>query len=262
VRILRPGLNLDHFFARLARAERRVLMLDYDGTLAPFRVDRARAIPYPGVREAVAAILASERAHLVVVSGRAIDDLLPLLRLERLPEVWGAHGWERLTAAGRYSIGAFDSRGAQGRAEAREWIAQQGFTQYAEEKPASIALHWRGLAPGRAESLRAAVLGHWGARAPVVGLELHLFDGGAELRIPGRDKGFAVRTVLAEAGAGAVAAYVGDDLTDEDAFGALSGQGLGVLVRAELRPTAADIWLQPPHELLAFLARWLEACKG
>jgi len=259
VQILRPGLDLDGFFARQASAERRVLMLDYDGTLAPFRVDRARAIPYPGVREAIDAILASERTDLIVISGRAIDDLLPLLGLERQPEVWGGHGWERLTAAGQYSIGKLDSRSAQARAEAHEWIEQRRFAQYSEEKPASIALHWRGMAPGRAEALRAAVIEHWGTRAPEIGLELQLFDGGAELRIPGRDKGFAVRAVLAEAGAGAIAAYLGDDLTDEDAFAALSGQGLGVLVRAELRPTLADVWLQPPHELLAFLARWLQA---
>jgi trehalose-6-phosphatase len=69
-----------------------------------------------------------------------------------------------------------------------------------------------------------------------------------------------MRTILGELGAGAVAAYLGDDLTDEDAFVAIKGRGLAALVRAEARPTAADIRLRPPDELLAFLRRWHETC--
>ncbi|RPJ43124.1 MAG: hypothetical protein EHM19_09270 [Candidatus Latescibacterota bacterium] len=91
------------------------------------------------------------------------------------------------------------------------------------------------------------------------GLELRSFDGGIELLGRGRDKGSAVRTVLAEEGADAAVAYLGDDLTDEDAFRALAGRGLRALVRAELRPSEADVWIRPPGELLAFLDRWLRA---
>ena len=53
-----------------------------------------------------------------------------------------------------------------------------------------------------------------------------------------------------------VASYLGDDLTDEDAFRALKGRGLSVLVRNELRETLADIWLKPPGELIDFLLKW------
>jgi trehalose-6-phosphatase len=65
--------------------------------------------------------------------------------------------------------------------------------------------------------------------------------------------------VLSEtAGDGAIA-YLGDDLTDEDAFAAVKPRGLAVLVRPELRETEADVWLQPPRELVAFLKRWRAA---
>ena len=37
------------FLERLKTANKRMLLLDYDGTLAPFRVDRDHAFPYPGV---------------------------------------------------------------------------------------------------------------------------------------------------------------------------------------------------------------------
>ncbi|NIP26121.1 MAG: trehalose-phosphatase, partial [Phycisphaerae bacterium] len=75
-----------------------------------------------------------------------------------------------------------------------------------------------------------------------------------ELRVPGRDKGDAVGTILAEMNQDAVTAYLGDDLTDEDAFKAIKGKGIGILVREELRSTAADVWIRPPEELLTFLS--------
>ena len=59
----------------------------------------------------------------------------------------------------------------------------------------------------------------------------------------------------------ATAAYLGDDVTDEDAFAALRGRGLTILVRSEPRPSQASYWLQPPHELLAFLDAWIRAAE-
>jgi trehalose-phosphatase len=86
----------------------------------------------------------------------------------------------------------------------------------------------------------------------------HDFDGGIELRVPGRHKGFVVDAVLSEMGRETAAAYLGDDSTDEDAFKAIRGRGIGVLVRPQYRATAADFWLKPPEELLEFLERWHE----
>ncbi len=60
-------------------------------------------------------------------------------------------------------------------------------------------------------------------------------------------------TVLSEMDRETAAAYLGDDTTDEDAFKAIHGRGIGVLVRPQFRATAADFWLQPPEELLDFL---------
>jgi trehalose-phosphatase len=90
---------------------------------------------------------------------------------------------------------------------------------------------------------------------------LHEFDGGLELRLPGITKGDVVRTVLDESHDEAVSAYLGDDTTDEDAFEAIAGRGLSVLVRPELRPTKAELWLKPPDELFSFLRRWLDSCR-
>jgi trehalose 6-phosphate phosphatase len=137
-----------------------------------------------------------------------------------------------------------------------------GLDERLELKPGGIAVHWRGLSrqaaieiDGRVRQLCRPLL----ADCPLDFLE---FDGGIEIRVPGRDKGDAVRTILRESDPNAAVAYLGDDQTDEDAFRALKGKGLTVLIRPQCSATAADVWLQPPQELVQFLEDWLQAAGG
>ena len=65
-----------------------------------------------------------------------------------------------------------------------------------------------------------------------------------------------MKAVLSETPPESAIAYLGDDVTDEDAFRAVKMRGIGVLVRPEFRETVADVWLRPPDELVDFMARW------
>lgn len=259
MKVLDEGFDLERFFAELTRSPHPALLLDYDGTLAPFHIEPSSARPYPGVPALLERIMAG-RTRLVLISGRWTRDLIPLLGLARLPEIWGSHGFERRFADGRYEIARPDPEALRGLANADAWSGElRRLGARLEQKPASLAVHWRGLPPERAQAIAEKVREHWGTHTRATGLELHAFDGGLELRVPGRDKGYAVRTLLDESPPDGVAAFLGDDLTDEDALRAIRGRGLGVLVRPVLRETAARIWLKPPDELLAFLARWAAA---
>ncbi len=263
MRALSPRIDPEDFLARVARAHVRVLMLDYDGTLAPFQVRPERAVPYPGVEEALDEIMAAERSRVVIVTGRTVGDLVPLLNLQRRPELWGAHGWERLLPDGRGARAELDQevrrRLNEGERRARS-LARTGAR--VEKKPASVALHWRGTSALAAARIRDAIPQLWEPLAADGELELLEFDGGLELRARGCNKQNAVKAVLAETPGEAAVAYLGDDMTDEDAFHAVKLRGLAVLVRPEFRETAADVWIRPPRELLAFLKRWREACGG
>lgn len=257
LRVVRPGFDPERFFARLRRASRRILLLDYDGTLSPLRPERDQALPYPGVRETLEMLLAAGHSRVAIVTGRAVHDLLPLLGLDRPPEIWGCHGWEHLDAHGRYHPPRLDDGFRRILDQAR--LQLNGLPEAGERceiKPASLAFHVRGLAPHVAESLLRQVEERWAPLARHPGLQIRPFDGGVELRVSGRDKGSVVEDVVGAADPRTAAAYLGDDLTDEDAFRAIRGRGMGVLVRPRLRPTAADVWIRPPRELLEFLARW------
>ena len=74
------------------------------------------------------------------------------------------------------------------------------------------------------------------------------------------DKGRAVCWLLEALGRDPSAAlFIGDDLTDETVFRALSGRGLGIVVSETERPTAADLRLSNPAEVQALLGRLADA---
>ncbi len=237
-------------------------MLDYDGTLAPFRVERDQAIPYPGVRELLEKIRATGKTRLVVVSGRKIDDLLPLLGLNPPPEVWGSHGLEHLQEDGRYAQLALSGAQKDFLKRLAAWAERTGWATHFEPKPAGAAFHWRGLPEKEKRHLEHEVLEKWKLVAESAGFLIYYFDGGLEFRIQGVTKGGVVSQLLGEMGPDTISAYLGDDSTDEDAFKMLGNRGLAVLVRKQWRPTVAAVWLVPPDELIEFLEKWLEASGG
>jgi trehalose 6-phosphate phosphatase len=252
-------LQLDSFFQTVAEASTSLLMLDYDGTLAPFSTKRDEAVPYPGVQPLLQQLILAGRTRVVIISGRDVRDTASLLNLDSCPEIWGLYGLQHRTPDGTTTMSALDPRTLDALSKADHWLTDQHLRGVAEVKKGSIAVHWRGLENEPAEELRGRVLLGWRAIAESSGLELVEFDGGIEICSPAADKGVTVRSILQETPSSVPTAFLGDDVTDERAFQAIQGRGLSVLVRPRWRQTRAQLWLKPPRELLHFLTRWLEA---
>lgn len=251
------ALKLDSFFDSFAGAA-SLLLLDYDGTLAPFQVNRFQAIPWPGVRQALTLIQKQKRTRMVMVSGRPASEVLPLLGLAEPLEVWGLHGFERLYPDGRLEQQRLPVAVRRNLDELCAALRKDSFGGLFEAKSNAAVMHWRGATADRAAAIERQTRALFEPLAAISGFQLLPFDGGLELRA-GCDKSAAVEALLAESPPGTPAAYLGDDLTDEAAFRALAGRGLSVLVRPEPRETAADVWIRPPEELLDFLRKWHEA---
>jgi trehalose 6-phosphate phosphatase len=251
------------FLELVKTASERILMLDYDGTLAPFRVDRDQAFPYPGVAPLLAKIM-SAGTWIVFISGRPVQEILRLSGIQPTPEIWGSHGLERLRANGHYEMTKLPESQQIGLSRAAK--ALEGCDNFPrgnmELKLGGVAAHWRGMEQTSIEQLRHEITQAWEPLLCKYALHVLNFDGGMEIRAIGRDKGSAVQDILRDAAEDAAAAYLGDDRTDEDAFQSLKGKGFSALVRSEYRDTAADIWLKPPEQLLEFLNDWLLACGG
>lgn len=259
---------LQSFFTTFQPGVKPLLLLDYDGTLAPFRVDRLKARPYTGVRESIARILHQGRTRLVVITGRPAREISLLLRgnppiIEQPVEVWGLHGAERIHADGRRELELAPSSTQRKLDELREYLRHNNLGGEFEDKPNAAVMHWRGASPRTAKFIEVRTRELFEPMSKMDGLMLLEFEGGLELRV-GRDKGGAVDTLIAEAAPGTPVAYVGDDVTDEAAFRAVSSVGgphLSILMRQDERETAADVWLRPPSGVRVFLKRWYKALQ-
>jgi len=205
-----------------ALAARRPLLLasDYDGVLARLRDDPAAAVPEPGIGALLTRLAAVDGVTVAVVSGRGLADLQTTSGFTG-PYRWiGSHGAE------------FDGPLPGELQDVRdELVAALGPLVDAvpgarlEVKPAAVAVHVRTVtdpAAGRALLERAAAAGgsHHTAKPGKDVLELAVTDA---------DKGTALTRLAQEVDAAGVL-YLGDDVTDEDAFRALGPGGLGVKV--------------------------------
>jgi trehalose 6-phosphate phosphatase len=254
-------IAVEQFMNAVAQSPASVLLLDYDGTLAPFCLDREQALPYPGMTAHLQKIIDNGRTRVVIITGRNAHEVGPLLAVHPIPEIWGCHGLERLRPDGTYEAPSVDEPVRHALADADRWLRYQGLHNRAEFKTGAVAIHLRGLDKATAAEVFSQILLGWRPVAQSTPMELLEFDGGIEMRMPGRDKGDAVRTILDEIGPAAPVAYLGDDATDERAFLALGTRGLSVLVRPEWRTTAAAVWIKPPEGLRDFLTQWLLACR-
>jgi trehalose 6-phosphate phosphatase len=242
--------------AVLRDAATPLLICDYDGTLAPFHSDKMQAYAYPGVAERLTRI-AVGRTRLTFISGRPIAELLTLLPLAEHAEIWGMHGREHRTPQG--DVTQYEPTAPQRAAfdHAQQDLEQKGFAGVLERKVGSLALHWRDASalPGDRDHAEQAARAAFAPFSGEHALALLPFDGGLELRTEDRTKEHAAEALLTIADP-AAAAFLGDDVTDEDAFRAVDARGgTALLVRPELRPSAAHFALHPPDEwLFRFLA--------
>ncbi|RZU33733.1 trehalose-phosphatase [Blastococcus saxobsidens] len=212
--------GLDDALAALAGRRPLVVASDYDGVLARLRDDPAAAVPEPGVAEALARLGAVDGVTVALVSGRGVEDLQRTSGLTG-PFRWvGSHGAEYdgplpgELAGRRDELADLLRPGVAGTPGAR-----------LEVKPASVAVHVRQVADRDA----AAALLARGRELADSSLTLKPGKDVLEIAVTDADKGSALQRLIAEVGA-AAAIYLGDDVTDEDAFRALGPDDVTVKV--------------------------------
>ncbi|MBN8279960.1 MAG: hypothetical protein J0M16_05085, partial [Gammaproteobacteria bacterium] len=126
---------------RLGEAGHGVLMLDFDGTLAPFRTDPSAVEPYPGVTGLLESLVRQGTTRLVIVTGRSVADGLPQLPTAVPLELWGVHGRERRLTDGSYRLAPLPEPALEALVTADDWSAEvEALGCRVERKPGTIAL--------------------------------------------------------------------------------------------------------------------------
>ena len=210
---------------RIARVPQLLIGCDYDGTLAPLVDDPAAAGPLPEAVAAVRALAALPQTVVAVISGRALRDLATLSRLPSEVHLVGSHGSE-------FDLGfiqrlAPELRELHGRLLAElQAISRDHPVIRLETKPASVAVHVRGVDSEIREPALEAI-----RSGPASWPDIYVTTGKdvIELSLLATDKGAAVTSLRVQASASAVL-YLGDDVTDENAFAQLHGPDVGVKI--------------------------------
>ncbi len=252
------ALGCFHDIAAAMTGHRPAVFLDYDGTLTPIVARPDLAVLDEAMRDRVRRLAA--RCPVAVISGRSLTDIRASVGLDALHyagshgfEIGGSGGWTKSYGPAADVPATVDAASKELR---RRLHGIEGVI--VEPKTFAVAVHYRLAAPEdvpRVEAIIDAELsGHPKLKK---GYGKKVF----ELRPAfDWDKGRAVNwliEVMGLADAVLLPIYIGDDVTDEDAFRALKGRGLGIVVMEEPRPTAADYALRDVAEagrLLEMLA--------
>jgi trehalose 6-phosphate phosphatase len=237
-----PG-DLDAALAVLAGHRPLLLASDYDGVLAPLHDDPSAAVPEQGAAEVLSRLSSVDGVTVALVSGRGVADLRTTSGFTGSFRWVGSHGAE---FDGPLS-GELAARRDQLAAALEPVVAGTPGARL-EVKPASVAVHVRQVAD---RDRAAALLEQARARADS-SLTMKPGKDVLELAVTDADKGSALRRLGAELGAAATL-YLGDDLTDEDAFRAL-GAG-DVTVKIGEGPTDARYRVADTVAAVALLRR-------
>jgi trehalose-phosphatase len=250
----------ERLWTRLASTDHRLLLLDYDGTIAPIRVHYEEAPPLPGIVPLLEGLVSSERTSVIVISGRPIADLERLLGPLPVTLV-GEHGWETRRPDGlvfREPL-PVDAGAALERAIAAATGA--GLGARLERKRCSVVLHTRDLAAPQARETESACGRLWEIEEGHGGLRLDRTGGGLELRAAGRTKGSATRDRIAASWPGSLVVYLGDEASDEEAFAVVEPEGLAIRVGPAERPSRATSRLPSVDAVAVFLSTWLRVAR-
>lgn len=229
------------FRQRVAGIDRPALLLDFDGTLVPITRTPDEVRVTDDLRALLAQALERLDGRVAVISGRSIEQLDALWGKTLSPvTVAASHGLElrhhgRLRAPPPASIFAKLTRATEARFGARHGVV-------IELKSFGLGLHYR-LAPGLRDAVRK-----WADEcASEHDLVIQEGDMVYELRLPGADKGDAVRAIMRlPAFAASRPTYIGDDFTDIAAIEAARGCGGRGIAVGERIAGHADAVLADP----------------
>ena len=244
------ALDAEDLAARL-EGRRPAVFVDYDGTLTPIVEHPEDALLAEESRSAL--IRLAQLCPVAIVSGRDMPDVRGMVAVDDLVYA-GSHGWDivgpdiRVEYRGDEFLPVLDD--AEG--EIRQRLSELEGARV-ERKRFAIAVHYRQVPDEHTDEIEQAV--HAVASSQ------------PKLRVTGGKKIFELRPAvewhkgtavnwlldaLDLAGEDVVPIYLGDDETDEDAFGALPDHGIGIVVAPE-HSTAADYALADADEARAFI---------
>lgn len=238
-------------FLRIRDSRGAFLFLDYDGTLTPI-VQRPEGAKMPtAVRKLIRRLNSHSWLKVAIISGRSLKDVKKMVGIDGLIYA-GNHGLE--IQKGNEKISKTPGRSSMLLLELVKLYLKASLKGIrgvlVEDKGSTLSVHFRMAGPGKRKEVKeifAKILRPYKKN-------LRLTSGKMVLEIRPAiewDKGRAVLALLGKSKA--LPIYIGDDITDNDAFRALKGKGVSIFVGRPRRAIEADYYLKDTKEVEKFL---------
>lgn len=272
-----PGLSsedAEEIVARLTPATGYLLGFDFDGTLAPISPDPDVPTLSSRVESSLGGLADRDDTRVAVISGRALDDLLDRVRIPSVICI-GNHGLERQEGGNR-SVQGVQIKHQTAMEDVAGLLEQRvGDVPgcHVEQKGPTLSVHVRQTPEDQVPAVRQMV----DVAVTEANTESDIESTGSSTEdtvlrmIEGKqvfevrpaiqhDKGTAIHSLAVDLPSGWQQLYVGDDVTDEDAFEALRPEGISIAVGPG-DSTAAEFRIADQEYVPDFL-RWLQAVIG
>ncbi|MCE5299411.1 MAG: trehalose-phosphatase [Spirochaetia bacterium] len=236
------------------------VFFDFDGTLAPITKTPEMAEMPEITRRLLRRMLAVKGITIAIISGRSLADLKKKVGIDGIIYS-GSHGSEIEGPDIRYS--RYSGGGRRRIAAAKAYLKKKldGINGVIfEDKGSSLAVHYRMADRTGAEAARSAVEQYLKNRLIHGTLELKKGKKVCEIVLPGMmHKGDAVRWIMKRKGLDkGLVFYLGDDITDRDAFKELKGKGTAVYIGHKTSARYVSFYLKNIYETAIFIDMIIE----
>ena len=266
------SLSLNHkdIISRISKADKLLIFLDYDGTLAPISKRPELALMPYSTRRALRRLIKNRRILVFVVSGRILSHVKKLVGIKGICYA-GCHGLE-IEGSGSVGPVAVLKKLRVFIKQAKRVLIKELTnimplkTLDIEDKGIILSLHYRRVKEGRLKDLKRIF--YRVSKSYVASGEMIVMKNKKVLELKPNikwDKGMYCLYMLRRFDQEAqkiLPIYIGDDRTDETAFKALKGKGITVFVRGERKTSLAQYYVNSTNEVKNFLQLIAESAKS
>jgi trehalose-phosphatase len=250
--------HLTIIYDRINKADKINLFLDYDGTLVYFKNRPKDVITSNKVKNVLHNLSQNPKFNIFIISGRTLHEIKQLINIKGLSFA-ALHGLQIELSSGK-SFFWKEAENLRPSLDILKEILLYKFKDekglFIEDKEFTLAFHYRLLSKEKAKDVIENFSNIFKKINTNNMLEVIYGAKVIEARPKGWHKGKAVELILKNISENKnfLPIYIGDDITDEDAFKQLGKKGITIYVTNDSKsPTAAQYYLKDPDEVINFL---------
>lgn len=241
---------------RYAKTHRRIIFLDYDGTLVEFKSNIEQASPDEELYKMLDQLTEDPANRVVLISGRKHENLEEWFGTKSNLDLIAEHGsWFKKKNTSWHKLPGLSSQWKQDIFPILETYVDRTPGTFIEEKTYSLVWHYRKAQKGLGELRAGELLNNLKYLANDKGLQLLPGDKVVEVKNMEINKGKAALTLLDGNDYDFIMAF-GDDYTDEDVFKVLPESAITIKIGSNL--SAAKFYLRTPGEARRLLKNLTE----